>query len=177
VSQIDEKRNGFSKFFFPSLLSCSNLAWLLLESCLTLAWVLLHSCFIVVPRLKLVFRGSYFLLLIGSSGPPRKKVPQGSSASFLRFHTRITIENDPVSQFFHINHNGFWTFFGVLHFHTRILFKPCSLWARLMKNVMVFQSFSSLACCLARILLDSCLSLAWLLLESCFILASLLFPD
>ena len=53
----------------------------LLESCLSLASFLLHSCFSLVPRLKLVFRGSYFLLLIGSSRPSRRRVPQGSSGS------------------------------------------------------------------------------------------------
>ena len=92
----------FSMFFFPSLVSCLTLAWVLLKSCLTLAWllldsclspawvlldsclslawVLLHSCFSLVPRLKLVFRGSYFLLLIGSGGPPRKRLAQASPA-------------------------------------------------------------------------------------------------
>ena len=92
LSKFDEKRNGFSMFLFPCLLSCLSLAWALLESCLSLAWVLLescfslasfllHSCFSLVPRLKLVFRGSYFLLLIGSGRPPRKRLPQGSPAS------------------------------------------------------------------------------------------------
>ena len=152
----------FQRFCFPA---CC-LAWLLLESCLSLAWVLLHSCFSLVPRLKLVFRGSYFLLLIGSPGPPRKRLPQASPASFLRFHTRILIKNEPFWQFVHINHNGFWVFFCFLHFHKRVLFKSRSFWARLIKNVMVFQRFSAPAC-----------TLAWLLLESCFILASLLFPD
>ena len=78
--------------------SCLTLAWVLLDSCLTLAWLLLHSCFSLVPRLKLVFRGSYFLLLIGSHRPPGKRLAQGSPASFLRFHTRILIKNDPFWQ-------------------------------------------------------------------------------
>ena len=93
LSKFDEKRNGFSTFLFPSLLycfslasfllqSCFSLASVLLQSCFSLAAVLLQSCFSLVPRLKLVFRGSYFLLLIGSPRPPRKRVPQGSSGSY-----------------------------------------------------------------------------------------------
>ena len=71
------------------------------------------SMVFIVPRLKLVFRGSYFLLPIGSRRPPRKRLPQGSSASFLRFHKRILIKKRPFLTIFHINHNGFFTFFAI----------------------------------------------------------------
>ena len=58
-------------------------------SCLCLLLQFLYSflvVFVVVPRLKLGFMGSYFPLRIGSGGAPPRRVPQATPGSFLRFH-------------------------------------------------------------------------------------------
>ena len=81
LSKFDEQRIGLFNVFVPQiavfLQSCFNLASVLLQSCFNLASVLLQS----YSPIKLGFRGSYFLLLIGSRRPPRKKVPQASLGS------------------------------------------------------------------------------------------------
>ena len=88
-----------------------------------------YSLFVLfVPRLKLGFRGSYFLLRIGSGGPPPQRLAQGSPASLLRFHTRITIKSASSLKFFIIN-VCFCTFLRFFRSRTRILTKSCTFWS------------------------------------------------
>ena len=169
--------------------SCLTLAWVLLESCLTLAlvllesclilaccfaWVLLQSCFSLVPRLKLAFRGSYFLLLIGSPRPSLRRVPQASLGSNMRFHTRMFTNNYHCLQFSYKTSYVFFTFslcvFFCIFAQAIIFILKMQLFHRFSEKHNGFWTFLFPS-------LLSCFSLASVLLQSCFSLASVLFPD